>query len=375
MKKILIIEDDEQIREALEDILTYENYEVYTAPNGRIGVETALKALPNLIISDIMMPELDGYGVLAELRQNPATFAVPFLFLSAKADKNAQRYGMEIGADDYITKPFENEEIIRAVKSRLEKYSTIEKHFSQKVNEIQSYLTASLPHELRSPLNVILGFSQIIDGSERDELTFDDIKMMNKNIIEAGKRLLRIVINYSFITRLYQIESAGKESDGHVTSIAVCDNPKIIITDFAMEIARKYKREDELVLMLDNAPVSFPEEYIIKITEEITDNAFKFSEHNSRIKIISMVDKDSYILSFTNSGRGMSREQINNIGFFMQFDRNIQEQQGSGLGLAIVKKILKIYGGNMQIESVPNEFITVKVILPVKKAIGQIYEI
>lgn len=369
MKKILVIEDDEQILEALEDILSYENFEVYTAPNGRAGVESALKNLPDLIISDIMMPELDGYGVLAELRQNPSTFAIPFLFLSAKADKTAQRYGMEIGADDYITKPFENEEIIKAVKSRLEKYSTIEKHFSQKVNEIQSYLTASLPHELRSPLNVILGFSQIIDGSEKDELSFDDIKMMNKNIIEAGKRLLRIVINYSFITRLYQIESIGRENkENHVTSIAVCDNPKIIISDFGYEISRKYKREDDLVLMLDNTPVLFPEEYLIKIVEEITDNAFKFSEPNSRIKIISMAAEDNYTISITNQGRGMSNEQIKNIGFFMQFDRNVQEQQGSGLGLAIVKKILGIYNGNLQIDSVPSEFITVKISLPVKKA-------
>jgi two-component system, sensor histidine kinase and response regulator len=368
MKKILVIEDDSQILEALEDILTYENYEVHTASNGRLGVEAAIKHTPDLIISDIMMPELDGYGVLAELRKNPATFAIPFLFLTAKADKSSQRYGMEIGADDYITKPFENEEIIKAVNSRLEKYSTIEKHFNKKVSELQSYLTASLPHELRSPLNVILGFSQIIDGSKKDELNFDDVKMMNKNIMEAGKRLLRIVINYSFFTKLYQIESRGKNNvNNQVTSIPVCDNPKIVISDFATEIARKYRREGDLVLMLNNSPVMIPEEYLIKVVEEVADNAFKFSYNQTKVKIISLIEDDYYYVSFTNSGRGMKQEQIKNIGLFMQFERNTHEQQGTGLGLAIVKKIIELYGGVLTIESVPNEFITLKITIPLKK--------
>ncbi len=368
MKKILIIEDDVQILEALEDILSLEDYEVHTAKNGRIGVEQAMKHIPDLIISDIMMPELDGYGVLKALRQNPVTFAIPFLFLTAKAEKSTQRFGMEIGADDYITKPFENEEIIRAVRSRLDKFSTIEKHFNKKLRELQSYISASLPHELRSPLNVILGFSQIIDSSEPEELNFDEIKMMNKNILDAGKRLLRIVVNYSYYTKLYQTDNIKQLYSGHTTTIHLCDNPKMVIRDFASEVAKRYHKDNELVLMLDNVPLAIPEEYLIKIVEEISDNAFKFSDPGTTVKILSMIEGDMYCIAFTNSGRGMSQDQIRNIGAFIQFERNEFEQQGSGLGLAIVRKILELYSGTFQIDSAPGDFTTVKVSIPIKKA-------
>ncbi|MFI1745500.1 response regulator [Thalassobellus sediminis] len=121
MKKILLIEDDVVLRENTAELLELSNYEVITAPNGKLGVETAIKYLPNIVICDIMMPELDGYGVLEALAKTESTKYIPFIFLSAKTERKDVRKGMDLGADDYITKPFEEDELISAIESRLAK--------------------------------------------------------------------------------------------------------------------------------------------------------------------------------------------------------------------------------------------------------------
>jgi DNA-binding response OmpR family regulator len=121
MKSILLIEDDTILRENTSELLELANYHVVTAPNGKIGLEVAKNTLPDIIVCDIMMPELDGYGVLEGLSGNENTKHIPFIFLSAKTERKDVRKGMDLGADDYITKPFEEEELISAIESRLAK--------------------------------------------------------------------------------------------------------------------------------------------------------------------------------------------------------------------------------------------------------------
>lgn len=121
MKTILIIEDDTMLKENTKELLELENYSVITAPNGKIGILKATNELPDLIICDIMMPEVDGYGVLQALSSNEATIHIPFIFVSAKTEHIEIRKGMDLGADDYLTKPFEEDEFLSAIKSRLAK--------------------------------------------------------------------------------------------------------------------------------------------------------------------------------------------------------------------------------------------------------------
>ncbi|HEY5749810.1 MAG TPA: response regulator [Chryseolinea sp.] len=121
MKKILLIEDNAEVRENTAEILTLAGYDLKTAANGKLGVEAAQQEAPDLIISDIMMPELDGYGVLHILSKNEATAAVPFIFLTAKAEKADLRKAMNLGADDYLTKPFDDTDLLNAIEARLRK--------------------------------------------------------------------------------------------------------------------------------------------------------------------------------------------------------------------------------------------------------------
>lgn len=121
MKKVLIIEDNDDIREGTAEILDLAGYETFMAKNGRIGVDLAIKHTPDIILCDIMMPELDGYGVLYLLQKNQQTASIPFIFMTAKAERADMRKGMEMGADDYLTKPFDDVELFSAIESRLKK--------------------------------------------------------------------------------------------------------------------------------------------------------------------------------------------------------------------------------------------------------------
>src|SRR6478752_4177407 len=129
MRHILLIEDNDEIRENTAEILELANYKVDTAANGKLGVEKALKTTPDLIICDIMMPVLDGHGVLHLLQKNEILKNVPFIFLTAKAERGDFRKGMEMGADDYITKPFDDIELLNAVEVRLKKMEILEQNY------------------------------------------------------------------------------------------------------------------------------------------------------------------------------------------------------------------------------------------------------
>jgi len=134
MKKILLIEDDVVLRENTAELLELSNYNVVTAANGQLGVEAAIKELPDIIVCDIMMPELDGYGVLEVLSKNENTQYIPFIFLSAKTERRDVRKGMDLGADDYITKPFQEEELTSAIESRIARASILKDIRDKKSN-------------------------------------------------------------------------------------------------------------------------------------------------------------------------------------------------------------------------------------------------
>ena len=140
MKKILIIEDNEDVRENTADILELSGYTVATAENGKIGVEVANKMKPDVIVCDIMMPELDGYGVLKALNENNDTASIPFIFLTAKTEKFDMRKGMNLGADDYLTKPFNENELLDAIESRLKRHDFLRKEFARDIKGVSQFI-------------------------------------------------------------------------------------------------------------------------------------------------------------------------------------------------------------------------------------------
>jgi CheY-like chemotaxis protein len=159
MKRILIIEDNQDVRENLAEILELDGYQIVQAPNGKRGVELAIENTPDLILCDVMMPELDGYGVLKIVNRNENLRHIPFMFLTAKSEKEDFRRGMGLGADDYITKPFDDVELLQSIEIRLKKSEEIrsavkrtrgKKFFIDSKQAIQDLLALSDEHDVRS---------------------------------------------------------------------------------------------------------------------------------------------------------------------------------------------------------------------------------
>ncbi|HTA83230.1 MAG TPA: response regulator [Bacteroidia bacterium] len=158
MSKILLIEDNTEMRENTSEILNFANHVVVTAENGRVGVEKAKRENPDLIICDVMMPDMDGYEVLEVLSKNPETAGVPFIFLTAKADKSDVRKGMNLGADDYLTKPFDEKELISAIEIRLKRSNSFRKNYSRDLTGLTQFISEakkfSLPASIASECKV-----------------------------------------------------------------------------------------------------------------------------------------------------------------------------------------------------------------------------
>ncbi|HEY5392581.1 MAG TPA: response regulator [Hanamia sp.] len=252
MKKILLIEDNESLRENTAEILELANYKVVTAENGKLGVEVALHELPDLIICDIMMPVLDGFGVLHLLQKNPATKNKPFIFLSAKSEHNDFRKGMDLGADDYITKPFSGTELLNAVESRLKKIETLTEGVSEGLKGIQELMEISSKDFIRDltsdrHANVYKKKQLIYSEHNRPTSLFfiqkGKVKTYKTN--ENGKSLVLGLYNEGeFLGHIALLEDCNY----HETAVAIEDTVLAIIPkeDFDLlinnshEISRKF---------------------------------------------------------------------------------------------------------------------------------------
>src|SRR6185436_17824167 len=140
-QKIVVIEDSIEVSESIASILKLGSYEVYTANNGKIGIELVQQNQPDLILCDIMMPDLDGYGVLHLLSKDPVTANIPFIYLTAKTDQRDFRMGMNLGADDYITKPFDGLELLKVIELRLKKNDLIKTTFQNNIADIDDFFS------------------------------------------------------------------------------------------------------------------------------------------------------------------------------------------------------------------------------------------
>ncbi len=338
-KTILIVEDSDDLRSDVIEMLNMEGYATCGAENGNVGVEVARKVMPDLIVCDIMMPELDGYGVLQQLRADTGTAVIPFIFLTAKTEHIDRRHGMVLGADDFLTKPFLAEELLESIEVQLKKREDQLEAVRRRIKELTGSIAQALPHELRTPLNTIIGFSEMLQ-SEAQNLKPDQVAGWAGHVHSAGYRLYDVVENYLLYVRLkILIEENVKAEESFITS-----DLHFTIQARADSVAGEYNRNADTVVEVEAAPdLLIKEEHAIKLIEELLDNAFKFSQNGQAVNVRGYNEDNAYVLVIEDKGRGMSAKQINEIDAFMQFERSHYEQQGLGLGLALVKQISNIY--------------------------------
>lgn len=364
MSKILIIEDEEDIRDIMVELLTAHNYQVIDTEDGETGIDLAIAHHPDLIICDIMMPGIDGYEVLRQLHSHPSTQMIPFIFLTAKAAKEDMRQAMELGADDYLSKPFTGAELLGAVKIRLEKKVLLQQESEKKLDDLRKNLTRSLPHELLTPLNGILGFAKLL-RDHAAEITADEIKEMSETIENSAWRLHRTIQNFLLHAQLEIMTHEPEKLQAFLAGET--GSTRFILQIVAQKKAQEVERMADLSLHLAEISLPVAENWFNKIAKELIDNAFKFSETGSMVEVKSYVDSGEFILEICDRGRGMTPQQIANLGAYVQFDRKLYEQQGSGLGLVITKKLLEFYGGCLQLESYPDQGTIARAIFPLDR--------
>ena len=353
MAKILIVEDSGSIREEISYMLKMEAYEVIEAKNGLEGIELAKKELPDLIISDISMPHMDGYEFLERLKEDFDTQFIPFVFLTAKVDKEDIRSGMNIGADDYITKPFLVDDILSTVKARLDKKAQIEKP----IKDLKFNIRSRLPKQLLNPLNSITGYSYVMKENF-SELSKDDLFDMIESIHASSLSLSKLVENYLYYTDLEVL------SKPDIKKQIESDNTFKIETSSALKKIVEEKESDnyrnnEFEKEIKNLSVRISPDHFNKSITELLDNAIKHSPKMSRIKIRIWMEDVNVNFSCTNPYRIISIEQMAKIQNCLTSESSYKKNQ-FGCGLSIVKKIADLYGGSFEfkINESPKEVVT-----------------
>lgn len=362
MTKILVIEDDPEVLDNIQDTLEASGFEVAGAANGRIGLEVLGRQLPDLVLCDVMMPELTGPEVLKSIRSDQRMNTLPFIFLTAKSDRSDLRQGMELGADDYITKPFTQVELLSAIDTQLQKRETLNEKHETTLRVLRRNIIYALPHELRTPLTHILGFSDMM-RQDAALLSPDDVEGMADTVFRAGKRLERLFENYLVYAQIEIISGDAIELEAlrnHIIKDAAA-----VVASVAKQVAENAKRSSDLVLDLGSAAVCISDESLTKIIQELIDNACKFSNAGSRIVVKSANHDHQYVIGIRDYGRGMSEEQLMQVGPYMQFDRTLHEQQGLGLGFAIAKKLVELHHGSFDVKSAPDKGTLVRISFPI----------
>ena len=346
MVKILFIDDEKHLRLNVSEILTLEGYDVITANDGLEGLAKAINTEPDLILCDLMMPNLDGYSVLSELKKTDLN-EIPFIFLTAKSDHSDTRKGMELGADDYITKPFTREELVNSIKTRLDKRIKSKRLLKSKIEEDRLNLVNHFNGaDIRTSLNIILGMSSVLYNSNDNNLGEDSNKMLTY-IINSGWNIVRFMNNF------YYNEILNKDEITPEFKSIQAYKAKSSIEVIAKKLTLEYARSKDLTLSIEDVEVPIDEQLFNYITEELLYNAFKFTQKGNPVLVKAYEKENLFFLEVNDFGVGFSAT-ADQIQPFKKFSSK-SDAPCSGLGLSNVKRITEKMGGTFKLDTKPNE--------------------
>lgn len=359
MPRILIIEDDPTLREQMAQVLRFEGFEALEAANGKLGVASAISHIPDLVVCDIMMPELDGFGVLQALRDNPRTAMIPFIFLTALVASHDRRHGMEEGADDYISKPYNPDALVASVRRRLEKRNRQLEESRLRAEEVSLAVAASVPQEILETLDHITTVTNLM--ALKCAAQDPEVSLMHQAVVRESVRLRRIMRRLHLYAQLPQLY-ANRFDLARTGPLAATAE---VLDRAAREICRCWGRETDLVIASEPAQLPLREEYLVLLVEELVDNACKFSAPGSPVEVKSQGQREFWSLAVSNRGAGMSADQVARIGAFKQFWNGSKKPQGLGLGLALTQGIVRLHGCEFAIQS-SAEATTATVLVPLE---------
>jgi len=366
--RVLVVEDDNHLLSGIRDILELENYHVLTAPNGEAGL-TVLnsdpKNPPDVIISDIMMPHMNGFEFLSEVRKQDRWVTVPFIFLTAKGEKDDRHTGSRLGADVYLTKPFDAEDLLVAVSSTLQRQREIQRVNETEIKDQKRKILTILNHEFRTPLTLVVAYADMLKDFDPSDMTDAEVMTFLRGVNSGADRLRRLIENFIMLVEL----DSGEAAKTMTWRRRKVDDLRLIIEDAHRQIAMLQNRPRTFKLDIpDGLPsVSIDVQFMTIAIRELLDNAAKFSADNDTI-LLQVKAVDDYIeFQVQDHGRGIPEHEIENIWKnFYQVDRELFEDQGAGSGLAIIDGIVNLHGGTRHVESVVDEGSTFTMRIPLE---------
>jgi two-component system sensor histidine kinase/response regulator len=350
---ILVVEDEASVLDLITFILEEAGYRVLQAANGAAGLSVLQMIQPDVIVSDVLMPGMDGLTFCERVRADADLAHIPFIFLSARDNKDNVRQGMRLGADDYLTKPFEPEDLLSAVEARLARVAETRSHLEQVVADGRQESIRALSHELRTPLSLVSGYTELLKVTG-PQMNDEDLQTILHGLYSGTDRMKHLVEDFLLYSRLESGLFAEEISQASFQTA----QPDQVVRRAAKESERAASARDMTLVLHLGAPeqvVAIYEESLVEIVRRLVDNALKFSKAGGGQVVVSTgVDESSWVLHVADDGVGIRRDALPYLfEAFRQVDRDKGEQQGAGMGLAIVRGLVETFNGKVSVESLP----------------------
>jgi two-component system, sensor histidine kinase and response regulator len=373
--RILVIEDEQNIRENIQELLEAKGYMVRVAPNGKQGVLEAIDFRPNLIVCDVMMPKMDGYKVLEYVRKTSIVQNTPFIFLTARVDKSDVRQGMDLGADDYLTKPFTYKELLKAIETRLKRQQKVIGEYAKVKHELDTTVFATYYHEFNTPLHGILGGLNLLLNA-RDSFSETQVQELLGSILKSGLRLNHSLANLMLFEEIKRAEVYTELLTMFTNGYSKATWVQKVRTELLSMAKEIYNRTADVIINLDPVELKINQEYLQRLVLELVDNALKFSKAGQKVQVIGKQQNGGYTIEVIDNGRGFKLDSLNDIAPFKQYNRKKFEQQGLGIGLYLVKRVAEFNEGQLRIVSTEGEGtqVTVELLLAEEMEVRQTYE-
>jgi CheY-like chemotaxis protein len=372
---ILLVEDDESMLYGIRDLLEVGDLgyqlNVLTAVNGREALALLETHTPDIIVSDIMMPLMDGLRLLTEVRKRPELADIPFIFLTARGERHEIQQGRLSGAALYITKPFQTLELLELIKTQLDRKLELEHTRKQHINTLKKGVLQILNHEFRTPLTYVTAYYEMLADSVNKYADTDNFQEYLRGIRAGCVRLNRLVDSFIAVLELRSGEAQRRFEQ----------NARLIVDldDLLLEVIENNRAQAELSQLrieyrpaAELPPVWGDPKSLQVIFQHLLENAIKFSSRRfvrrpgTAVTIETAVVADELTISFHDDGVGLPTYMQNRVfDLFVQYNRDQLEQQGAGAGLPIAKGLVQLHGGRLELESEENVGSTFRVVLPV----------
>lgn len=368
MATILYIEDEIDIRQTIVEELREAGFDTLEAANGREGLEAICNHKPNLVLCDVSMPKMGGHQLLQELRgTHPEHAEIPFVFLTAYGEKSQVIGGKEMGADDYLVKPVDHDELIATVRSRLTQVSRMGTFKDQEIHGMREEILQLLPHELRTPLNHIIGFSEMISEEMLGVIDNKQYVEYAENIHNSGLRLLDMIDN---------VLTLASALSGQLTpQLELCDIGDVVTLSVDDVRPRAQQKSCSIAphFSVGSIKVVTDRKLLHQALIAVLDNAIKFSPDEGDVGVDLKADDNGLTISVRDNGIGMTSEQVKTaLSPLSQVDKGITRTfDGLGNGLALAKCIVEAMGGEISIKSDAGEGSVVSLLFPQLKPIHE----